>query len=265
MRALPDRLLVVTDRHQARRPLEEVVAAALEGGARWVWLRDRDLEAGERRELAQRLLRLTEAAGAVLTIGGDAGLAAEVGASGVHLSSAMLETGKIASPVMVGLVPTIHAFARDGLGVSLIESPRPPPALQDVDARHKAEHDGEGVRALLGMSAHGEADIRAAIAAGADYVTLSPVFETASKPGYGPALGLAAIERAAKLGVPIIALGGVTPERAAQCLEAGAAGIAVMGEVMRADDPAAVVRRYMEALRSSSSRGEPSPGWERAG
>lgn len=214
MRALPDRLLVVTDRHQARRPLEEVVAAALEGGARWIWLRDRDLDAVERGGLARRLVRLTDAAGATLTMGGDAALAAEIGAQGVHL----------------------------------------PAASQDAYARHKAEHDREGVRALLGVSAHGEADIRAAIAAGADYVTLSPIFETLSKPGYGPDLGLAAIARVARLGLPIIALGGITAMRAAPCLEAGAAGIAVMGEVMRADDPAAVVRLYREVLRG------PRPG-----
>jgi thiamine-phosphate pyrophosphorylase len=220
VRALPDRLLVVTDRHQARRPLEDVIAAALEGGARWVWLRDRDLEAGERRALAERLLQLTRAAGATLTIGGDAALAAEVGAQGVHLP---------------------------------------------VAARRKAEHDGEAPPTLVGVSAHGEADVRTAMAAGTDYATLSPIFETASKPGYGPAVGLTAIERAAALGLPIIALGGITPERAAACIEAGAAGVAVMGEVMRAENPAAVVRRYLAALKFSSSRGEPSPGWERAG
>jgi thiamine-phosphate pyrophosphorylase len=245
---LPDRLLVVTDRHQARRPLEEVVAAALEGGAQWVWLRDRDLEAGERRELAWRLVRLTQAAGAVLTIGGDAALAAAIGAQSVHLSSDALEVGRAPSPVMVGLVPTIHVFARDGLGASPSERAHLPSASRDVDARHKAEHDGEGGRVLLGVSAHGEADIRAAAARGADYVTLSPIFETSSKPGYGPALGLAAIERGAMLGLPIIALGGITPERAAFCLEAGAAGIAVMGEVMRAGDPAEVVRQFRAGL-----------------
>jgi thiamine-phosphate pyrophosphorylase len=233
VKELPDRLLVVTDRHLARRPLEEVVEAALEGGARWIWLRDRDLPLGERRDLAWRLVRLTRAAGAILTIGGDAGLAAEVGAQGVHLPATALRSADADSPVMVGLVPTIHVF--------------PPSASQDVDARHKAEHDGG---ALVGVSTHSEADIRAAATAGADYVSLSPIFETASKPDYGPALGLAAIERATELGLPVLALGGITPERAAQCIEAGAAGVAIMGEVMRAEDPAAAVRRFRAALKS---------------
>jgi len=255
VRDLPDRLLVITDRHQARRPLEEVVAAALDGGARWVWLRDRDLEAGERRALAKRLLRLTQAAGATLTIGGDVALAAEVGAQGVHLPSTALEDGEFASSVMVGLVPTIHAFAPDMPSGPFDQGLRLVSASQDVDARHKAEHDGEGKPSLVGISSHGEADIRAAMAAGAGYVTLSPIFETASKPGYGPALGLAAITRAVRIGLPVVALGGITPDRAAACIEAGAAGVAVMGEVMRADDPAAVIRHYLATLQLSSARG----------
>ena len=85
--------------------------------------------------------------------------------------------------------------------------------------------------------------------AGADYVTLSPVFLTDSKPGYGPALGLDALAAAAAAAPgPIIALAGITPDNAASCLAASARGIAVMGEVMRADDPEATVRRLLAAF-----------------
>jgi thiamine-phosphate pyrophosphorylase len=102
---------------------------------------------------------------------------------------------------------------------------------------------------LVGASAHSAAEAASLIAAGADYVTISPVFLTASKPGYGPALGLdglAAVAAAAK--GPVIALGGITPENAAACLKAGAAGVAVMGEVMRSADPEATVRALVEAI-----------------
>lgn len=106
-----------------------------------------------------------------------------------------------------------------------------------------------GRDALLGVSAHSEAEIVAAAHAGADYVTLSPIFLTASKPGYGPALDLAGLRAAAAASpVPVIALAGITPDTAADCLAMGAAGVAVMGAVMRADDPVATVRRYLEAL-----------------
>jgi thiamine-phosphate pyrophosphorylase len=76
------------------------------------------------------------------------------------------------------------------------------------------------------------------------------VFATDSKPGYGPALGLdgLAAGRRAVPGLPVVALGGVEPGRARACVEAGAAGVALMGAVMRAGDPAAVVRSVVEEL-----------------
>ncbi len=94
-----------------------------------------------------------------------------------------------------------------------------------------------GRDAFIGVSAHGPGDVEAAAAAGADYVTLSPIFLTASKPGYGPALGIAAIREAAKIGTAVVALGGVTAGLARSCLDAGAASVAVMGEIMRSCDP----------------------------
>jgi thiamine-phosphate pyrophosphorylase len=98
-----------------------------------------------------------------------------------------------------------------------------------------------GSAAIIGISAHGLDDVRAAVAAQADYVTLSPIFLTDSKPGYGPALGTAALRAAAECDIPVLALGGVTADTAAACLAAGARGVAVMGEIMRADDPARIV------------------------
>lgn len=102
----------------------------------------------------------------------------------------------------------------------------------------------------IGVSAHSPAEVEAAAAAGADYVTFSPIFPTSSKPGYGPALGLEALRRATQASpVPVVALGGITAENAADCIQAGAAGVAVMGEVMRAADPAAVVYRLVQSIQ----------------
>jgi thiamine-phosphate pyrophosphorylase len=103
--------------------------------------------------------------------------------------------------------------------------------------------------ALIGVSAHGLDDVAAAAAAGADYVTLSPIFLTSSKPGYGPALGVAAIGLAANLGIPVIALGGVTTDRLRPCLDAGAAGVAVMGEIMRSDEPGRLVNEFLQRAK----------------
>jgi thiamine-phosphate pyrophosphorylase len=105
----------------------------------------------------------------------------------------------------------------------------------------------------IGVSAHSQADVAAAAAAGADYVTLSPIFLTVSKPGYGPALGVAAIATAARAGIPIVALGGITAGRTGGCLDAGAAGIAVMGEVMRSEDPGDTVRALLGACKAATA------------
>jgi thiamine-phosphate pyrophosphorylase len=86
--------------------------------------------------------------------------------------------------------------------------------------------------------------VAAARDADADYATLSPIFPTASKPGYGPPLGVEALRAAAESGLPVFALGGVLPENARSCREAGAHGVAVMGPVMRAQDPFAALQAY---------------------
>jgi thiamine-phosphate pyrophosphorylase len=83
---LPDPpLLLVTDRHQARLPLVEVVAAALSAGCRWVSLREKDLPADDQVALARSLLPSVRRHGARLTLHGDAALAKTCGADGVHL------------------------------------------------------------------------------------------------------------------------------------------------------------------------------------
>jgi thiamine-phosphate pyrophosphorylase len=106
-----------------------------------------------------------------------------------------------------------------------------------------------GSDALIGYSAHDLDETAAAAGAGADYVTLSPIFESRSKPGYGPALGLEPLrEIAMRAAVPVVALGGVTPASAGACLAAGAAGVAVMGAAMRAAKPGAVFAGLMAAV-----------------
>jgi thiamine-phosphate pyrophosphorylase len=103
--------------------------------------------------------------------------------------------------------------------------------------------------ALIGASAHSAAEAAALLRGGADYVTLSPVFATASKPGYGPALGLAGLaETVVRAPGPVIALGGITAANAAACVKAGASGVAVMGEVMRAADPQACIEALVAAV-----------------
>ncbi len=108
--------------------------------------------------------------------------------------------------------------------------------------------------AVIGASAHCAAEAAALLRAGADYVTVSPVFLTASKPGYGPAIGLdglAAVVAAAP--GPVVALGGISTDNAALCRAAGASGLAVMGEVMRGADPQATVTRLIRAFSAKAA------------
>jgi len=103
--------------------------------------------------------------------------------------------------------------------------------------------------ALIGASAHSAAEAAMLLLAGADYVTVSPVFLSASKPGYGPAIGLDGLAATvAAASGPVVALGGITPENAAQCRAVGASGIAAMGEVMRSDNPQATVAALIRAF-----------------
>jgi thiamine-phosphate pyrophosphorylase len=103
---------------------------------------------------------------------------------------------------------------------------------------------------LLGRSCHDAAEVRAAVAGAYDYLTVSPVAPSPSKPGHGPPLGTDGLRRlAAEAGrVPVLALGGIDPELAAGAVDAGAHGVAVMGAVMSATDPGAVVRRLLARL-----------------
>lgn len=119
-------------------------------------------------------------------------------------------------------------------------------------AAHQAVPGGGGPH---GRSCHDLAEVRAAVAAGAAYVTLSPFAATPSKPGHGPPLPPQAYADAARAcaGSPtrVLALGGVEPGSAAAAVRAGADGVAVMGAVMRAADPAATVRALLRAVEGA--------------
>jgi thiamine-phosphate pyrophosphorylase len=201
-------LLVISDRSQARRPLSEITEAAFRGGCRWFSLREKDLPAEERRRLLGELVAIGHRFGATVTVHDDIHAATATGAGGVHL----------------------------------------PGGGNPAEARRLLP---EG---LIGVSAHSPEEAAAQLRAGADYVTLSPIFLTSSKPGYGPALGLDALAATVRLapGVPakagIVALGGIDDTNIASCLAAGARGIAVMGEIMRATDPEAAVHRLLAAF-----------------
>ena len=104
-----------------------------------------------------------------------------------------------------------------------------------------------GVGALVGVSCHSAADVARARAGGASFAFLSPIFDTPSKRPYGPPLGVEALRAAAGAGLPLIALGGVTPDRVPALRAAGAAGVAAIRAWLEEPDPAAAVRALLAA------------------
>lgn len=115
-----------------------------------------------------------------------------------------------------------------------------------ADALHLAAGQERPATGWFGRSCHDLGEVRRAAAEGAAYITLSPFAASPSKPGYGPPVPRA--DYAAGPGVPVLALGGIDPANAADARAAGAHGVAVMGCVMRAADPAAVVRALLEEV-----------------
>lgn len=89
----------------------------------------------------------------------------------------------------------------------------------------------------IGRSVHSEAEAAAAVAEGADYLLVGNVYQTASHPGRA-AVGLGLVRAAAALGRPVIAIGGLDAARAAEVRDAGAWGVAAIGALWRAPDPA---------------------------
>ncbi len=108
-----------------------------------------------------------------------------------------------------------------------------------------------GPSRLVGVSCHGEDDVRRALAGGADYATFGPVFDTPSKRAYGPPVGLDALRAAAGLGLPLVALGGVDVANASEAVAAGARGVAAIRAWLCAPDPGSAVAALLAATRSS--------------
>jgi thiamine-phosphate pyrophosphorylase len=96
---------------------------------------------------------------------------------------------------------------------------------------------------LLGYSTDDPDEARRAEAAGADYLGCGAVYRTRSKDVGDEAIGPTGLHRVARaVGIPVVGIGGITPERASELAATGAAGVAVMGAIMAADDPGGAVR-----------------------
>jgi len=205
------RLLLLTDRSvvPAGRDLIGTLRAAIEGGARAVVLRERELPAAARARLADQVQAL------LLPVG----------------------------------------------GALILASAAPPGWTFPLAGRHlrRTEELPATRPTWLGRSTHSADELLKAAGEGCDYVTLSPVAPTRSKIGYGPPLGatgfgslLSDASRCEALPA-VFALGGVDQDNARSFVEAGAHGVAVMGPVMRSDNPAQTVADLLAQIPTEAA------------
>jgi len=185
----------------------DVARAHLRGGVRLLQLRAKTLESGPFLDLALAIGDDARAAGAHFIVNDRADVAVLCGATGVHVGQDDL------SPADVRLV-----------------------AGPDV---------------LVGLSTHTEAQVEQALLEPVGYIAIGPVFGTSTKATPYTSLGLGAVrhaaDRGASVGMPVVAIGGITLETAASVLAAGAASVAVISDLVT-DDPEARVRAYLQRL-----------------
>ncbi|MDS0279226.1 thiamine phosphate synthase [Halomicroarcula sp. S1AR25-4] len=203
-----DVYLVTGESLSAGRTTREIVQRAIEGGVGVVQLREKGRTVRERYEMGREIRALTREAGVPFVVNDRIDLAQALDADGVHLGDDDL-------PVSV---------AREILGED----------------------------AIIGRSVSFVADAEAAEAAGADYLGVGTVYRTGSKDdipdeehGVGPER---VADIAAAVDIPIVGIGGITAENAAEVSAAGADGVAVITAITRAEDPEAATAALREAV-----------------
>ena len=110
-----------------------------------------------------------------------------------------------------------------------------------------------GARLLVGRSVHSlEGAREAQMAGGADFLQLGTIFESRSKPGVIPA-GLELMkEVASHVSLPVIGIGGIDPSNAAQVMECGAWGVAVISAILSREDPKEAARRLARSVKNAT-------------
>ena len=183
----------------------------LDGGARVLQLRAKDLPSGVFLDLSDAFVALAGEYGAEIIVNDRIDVARLSGAAGVH----------------VGQEDLPPAAARAQLGPS----------------------------AIIGFSTHTVAQVEGALQEPISYIAVGPVFGTATKDTGYTARGLDLVRYAANRGKPVVGIGGITLERARSVVEAGAAGLAVISDLLEGTDPERRVREFIALLAGNSLAG----------
>jgi thiamine-phosphate pyrophosphorylase len=161
-----------------------------------------------------------------------------------------------ASARLLALVERIVAAARAAGGRVIVNDRADIARLADADGVHVGQTDLPvaaaieivGPGRIVGISTHDRAQIDEAVAGPASYVAVGPMFHTTTKDtGYAPR-GVELLRYAAGRGKPVVAIGGITLERAPEVAAAGAAAVAVITDLLVGGDPESRVRAFLAAL-----------------
>jgi thiamine-phosphate pyrophosphorylase len=163
---------------------------------------------------------------------------------------------KASSPAqLLSSARTLRALTRKARALLFVNDRLDVALAADADGAHLGPDDiplAAARRAspsgfLLGYSTDDPEDARRAEAEGADYLGCGAVWQTSSKAVGDEAIGLARLDEVCSaVRIPVIAIGGVTADRARQVARTRAAGIAVIGAVMGAPDPRAAAKALLE-------------------
>jgi thiamine-phosphate pyrophosphorylase len=183
--------------------IEKIVQVAA-AGADWIQIREKDLDAAQLTALAcQTIAKVSPACRMIINDRLD--IACAAGAAGVHLGEK---------------------------------------SISIADARSFAHTRGISKSFLIGASVHSLQAAQAAEADGADYLIFGPLFATPSKLSFGAPQGLARLEEICRsTAIPVLAIGGITPENAPECYAHGVAGIAGIRIFQEATEPRDLVKR----------------------
>jgi len=209
----PPRLNAIVDADTAARagwPLIDLARAYLRGGARFLQIRAKNLAAGAFLETAAAIVESAHGYGATVVVNDRADIARLAAADGVHVGQ--------------------------------------------EDLAPEAARSIVGATRLVGVSTHTVGQLQRALREPVNYLAVGPVFSTATKDtGYAP-IGLEQVRAAAAIaaaaGLPLVAIGGMTLDRAREVIEAGAASVAVISDLIATGDPETRVREYLMQVES---------------
>ena len=195
----------------------------------------------------------------------DVDAAARIGLGPVDLARAFLDGGArflqlrakhLSGAAFLDAATAIVALGHAAQAIVIVNDRADIAKLAGADGVHVGQDDLTpaaarailGDQAIVGLSTHTAEQIERAASEPVSYVAIGPVFGSATKATGYDAVGLEMVARAAQSGRPVVAIGGITLDTAGSVIAAGAASVAVVGDLLTGHDPAARTREFVGRL-----------------